>query len=102
MMKNSKAYLIILVGILISVIAPAQVQEELSPTELKQTTAITQPITWNKGFLRVGTSIFFSPFDKFIDDDGKKGANLHLDKLTSLCQSHLLAFDPYKVIHLAL
>ena len=50
----------------------AQVQEELTPMELKQTTVVTQPATLKKGFLRVGTAISFSALDKFFDDSAEK------------------------------
>ncbi len=50
----------------------AQIQEELTPIELKQTTIITQPATLNKGFFRTGAIFSFSALDKFYDDNAKK------------------------------
>jgi len=49
-----------------------QVQEELTPLQIKQTTVVTQPATLNKGFFRVGTALSFSALDKFFDDDAEK------------------------------
>ena len=50
----------------------AQVQEELTPLEIKQTTIVSQPATLKKGFLRSGFALSFSALDKFFDDDTKK------------------------------
>ena len=47
--------IIVLIAIILPVsMVNAQVQEELTPLEIKQTTVVTQPATLKKGFLRAG------------------------------------------------
>jgi hypothetical protein len=51
-----------------------QVQEQLTPTEKKQLTRVTEPITLYKGFFRARTSIMYFAQDNTFDSDGRKTA----------------------------
>lgn len=50
----------------------AQVQEQLTPTELKQKTIVTEPQTLYKGFFRAGIAFNYSTTDKIFTIDGKR------------------------------
>lgn len=63
---------ILLIGLIAFSSLSAQVQEELTPLALKQTTIITEPATLKKGFLRLGAAFSFSAIDKFFDDNAEK------------------------------
>jgi hypothetical protein len=53
-------------------LAVAQVEEKIVPTDLKQQTVITEPITLYKGFFRAGLSGTYSVVDKYFTDEGRK------------------------------
>lgn len=69
----------------------AQVQEQLTPLELKQTTIVTQPATLNRGFLRSGFALSFSALDKFFDDEANK--RLFPDNIWAKSLSYQFAFQ---------
>lgn len=50
----------------------AQVQEQLTPTELKQKTIVTEPQTLYKGFFRAGVAFNYGTIDKIFTVDGKR------------------------------
>lgn len=50
----------------------AQTEQNVLPTEKKQYTIITEPITLYKGFFRVGISANYAAFYKIFDEDSKK------------------------------
>ena len=50
----------------------AQVEEQVLPTDLKQQTIITQPVTLYKGFLRVGFTGTYGVIDRIFTEDGDK------------------------------
>jgi hypothetical protein len=50
----------------------AQVQEQLSPSERKQQTIVTEPITLNKGFIRAGLATWYNVIDKIFLDSKKQ------------------------------
>jgi hypothetical protein len=52
--------------------ANAQVQEQLTPAELKQKTIVTEPQTMYKGFFRAGVGLNYSTIDKIFDDKGDR------------------------------
>lgn len=58
--------------ILVSHWTMAQVQEQLSPTEKRYQSIVTEPLTIYKGFFRVGVGTVFSISDKMFNDKGKK------------------------------
>ncbi|MEM7107383.1 MAG: transporter [Bacteroidota bacterium] len=86
-----KRLLLLLFIVLIFEPIHAQVQEALTPLELKQTTIVTQPATLNKGFLRAGFALSFAAVDKFFDDDAKK--RLFPDNIWAKSLSYQFAFQ---------
>jgi hypothetical protein len=50
----------------------AQVQEQLSPSEKKQLTVVTEPLTLYKGFFRAGVATSYSVIDKVFLENGKR------------------------------
>ncbi len=84
--------IIVLIAIILPVsLVNAQVQEELTPLEIKQTTVVTQPATLKKGFLRAGAALSFSALDKFFDDDTEK--RLFPDNIWAKSLSYQFAFQ---------
>ena len=76
-MKN--LFFTVLVFLLVHMIAYAQVEEKIVPTDLKQQTIVTQPITLYKGFLRAGFAGGYTPLNKYFNDKSKKqffGSNI--------------------------
>ncbi|MEM9391466.1 MAG: transporter [Bacteroidota bacterium] len=86
-----KRLLTLMLMVFIFDVVNAQVQEELTPLELKQTTIVTQPATLKKGFLRSGFALSFSALDKFFDDDAKK--RLFPDNIWAKSLSYQFAFQ---------
>ncbi len=56
----------------LSTLAFGQTEKMINPSDLKQQTVITEPLTLQKGFLRVGLVYSYSLLDKYFDDSGKK------------------------------
>jgi hypothetical protein len=52
--------------------AASQVQEQLSPTEMKQVSIVTEPLTTFKGFFRGGIATNYSVVDKIFLENGSK------------------------------
>lgn len=63
---------IILVFLAASLQVTAQNEDQLLPTELKQLTAVTEPITLKKGFFRVGTFWSYTGYKSIFDQDTKR------------------------------
>ena len=55
-----------------SVVAFAQTEEVILPSERKQLTIVTEPFTLYKGFFRVGTALQYAAFYKIFDADGAR------------------------------
>ncbi|MFZ2905791.1 MAG: hypothetical protein WAZ98_06285 [Cyclobacteriaceae bacterium] len=49
-----------------------QVQEQLTPIEMKQRTIVTEPQTQYKGFFRAGLALNYSTIDKIFDEKGDR------------------------------
>lgn len=49
-----------------------QTEKQLVPSDLKQQTIVTEPVTLRKGFLRIGTLINYRVADRHFNDDGIK------------------------------
>jgi len=70
-MKPHKPFLFLCSLVLLSAFYAAA-QDQLTPTEKKQRTVVTEPQTLYKGFLRAGMAFSFSTIDKSFDDKGKR------------------------------
>lgn len=57
---------------LLPLIAFSQAEKQLVPSDLKQQTIVTEPLSLQKGFLRVGFTYSYSVLDKYFDASGKK------------------------------
>jgi hypothetical protein len=57
---------------LISFAGFGQTEKIINPSDLKQQTVITEPLSLNKGFTRVGLAYSYSALDKYFNRDGKK------------------------------
>jgi hypothetical protein len=60
---------------LISFLAPSalcQTEKQLVPSDLKQQTIVTEPVTLRKGFLRAGILLNYRVADKYFSDSGRK------------------------------
>lgn len=74
-MKNiSKMKKSILIYLLIIPVAAvySQTDKQLVPSDLKQQTIVTEPVTLRKGFLRIGTLLNYRVADKYFTDSGGK------------------------------
>ena len=58
--------------LLAPIMAMAQVQEQVSPTERKQQTIVTEPITLYKGFFRAGLATWYNVIDKIFLESKKE------------------------------
>jgi Putative MetA-pathway of phenol degradation len=68
MKKISLIYLLVI----FSAIASGQTEKLINPADLKQQTVITEPLTLQKGFLRVGLFYTYTLVDKYFDSSAKK------------------------------
>ncbi|MGD0583258.1 MAG: transporter [Bacteroidales bacterium] len=68
MKKISIIYLLII----FSAVASGQTEKLINPADLKQQTIITEPLTLQKGFLRVGLFYTYTLSDKYFDSSAKK------------------------------
>ncbi len=50
----------------------AQTEQQLLPSEIKQLTVVTEPVTLNKGFLRTGISASYIVINQYFDGDAKR------------------------------
>jgi hypothetical protein len=57
---------------LLPLVAVCQTEKQLVPSDLKQQTIVTEPLSLLKGFLRVGFTYSYSVLDKYFNDSGKK------------------------------
>jgi hypothetical protein len=49
-----------------------QTEKMINPADLKQQTVVTEPLSLQKGFLRVGFAYSYSVLDKYFDNSGNK------------------------------
>lgn len=68
-MRNALACLVLL---LLPLLCKSQVQEQLSPTERKQQTIVTEPVTLYKGFFRAGLASWYNVIDKIFLESEKQ------------------------------
>jgi len=59
-------------GISATAVSFSQTEKPLMPSDLKQQTIVTEPVTLRKGFLRVGSMLNYRVADKYFSDDGEK------------------------------
>ncbi|HRT90726.1 MAG TPA: hypothetical protein P5257_11490, partial [Bacteroidales bacterium] len=59
-------------GISATAVSFSQTEKQLMPSDLKQQTIVTEPVTLRKGFLRVGSMLNYRVADKYFSDDGVK------------------------------
>jgi hypothetical protein len=63
---------LILLFLIFSASAFSQTEKLIVPSDLKQRTIVTEPVTLNKGFFRTGVVINYRVADRFFDASGKK------------------------------
>jgi hypothetical protein len=68
MKKIILIYLLICAGIT----SKAQSEKMIQPSDLKQQTIVTEPVTLNKGFFRAEAGIIYFANDKYFNESGKK------------------------------
>jgi hypothetical protein len=68
MKRTFLIYLLIVSGVASS----GQTEKLLVPSDLKQQTIVTEPVTLRKGYLRSGLLLNYRVADKYFDDSGKK------------------------------
>jgi hypothetical protein len=64
--------IIILAFLFNATLASGQVEKLLVPSDLKQQTIVTEPLTLRKGFFRPGLAMSYGFLDKYFTKDGKK------------------------------
>ena len=50
----------------------SQTEEQFLPSEIKQSTIVTEPVSLNKGFFRLGSVVAYSVADKMFNEEGKR------------------------------
>ena len=63
---------LIIAFLLNSVIVSGQMEKLLVPTDLKQQTIVTEPITLRKGYIRPGVAMSYGFVDKYFNSKGKR------------------------------
>lgn len=58
--------------ILLPSVVYSQTEKQLVPSDLKQQTIVTEPVTLRKGFFRAGVAAGYGVVDKYFSDAGKK------------------------------
>ncbi len=69
-LKHISKYILILTNTFITFICYGQVEKQLTPSEIKQQTIVTEPVTLRKGFFRAGTMANYRVADKYFTADG--------------------------------
>jgi hypothetical protein len=67
-----KQIIVIFIFIILPSISYCQVEKQLVPSDLKQLTIVTEPVTLRKGFFRAGFALSYGVVDKYFTDAGKK------------------------------
>jgi hypothetical protein len=57
---------------LFSLYAAGQSEKQLLPSDIKQQTIVTEPVTLTRGFFRTGVMVSYGVMDKYFDQAGKK------------------------------
>jgi hypothetical protein len=57
---------------LFSLYAAGQSEKQLLPSDIKQQTIVTEPVTLTRGFFRTGVMVSYGVMDKYFDPAGKK------------------------------
>jgi len=72
-MKNKYSLILIVLYFGTGLVAMAQTESQIIPTEKKQLTIVTEPSSLYKGFFRAGVVGSYFVVDKYFDNDGNKG-----------------------------
>jgi hypothetical protein len=64
--------LTLFLSLCVTTAAYCQTEKQLVPSDLKQQTVVSEPVTLNKGFFRAGTILNYRVADKFFNSSGKK------------------------------
>jgi hypothetical protein len=67
-----KKILLIYILLMVASVAMSQTEKIINPADLKQQTVITEPLSLNKGFFRVGLFYTYSALDKYFNESKKK------------------------------
>lgn len=67
-----KILFVAIVLVFVNTLSRAQVQEQLSPTEKKYQSVVTEPLTIYKGYFRAGLAGWFTFVNKIFTDKGKR------------------------------
>ncbi len=67
-----KRQLLICLLLASATVVTGQTEKLLVPSDLKQQTVVTEPVTLRKGYLRTGLLLNYRVADKYFDDSGKK------------------------------
>lgn len=70
--KNIYRLIIIVSGISLTSSVFSQTEKQLMPSDLKQQTIVTEPVTLKKGFIRAGSVLNYRVADKYFSDEGVK------------------------------
>jgi hypothetical protein len=67
-----KKFILIYLSLLIGSIATGQSEKMVLPSDLKQQTIVTEPVTLRKGYFRAGTRFTYIAQDKYFTESGKR------------------------------
>lgn len=70
--KYSISLILFLTEALTSAALYGQTEKQLVPSDLKQQTIVTEPVTLSKGFIRIGSIANYRVADRYFNDDSKK------------------------------
>ena len=69
---NKISFIFYLIASTISAGLYGQTEKQIVPSDLKQQTIVTEPVTLSKGFLRVGAVANYRVADRFFNDESRK------------------------------
>ena len=67
-----KKLTIIYLTFLLTLSAFCQTEKQMIPSDLKQQTVVTEPVTLRKGFLRAGILLNYRVVDKYFTESGER------------------------------
>jgi hypothetical protein len=70
--KEIRIYLLAVLALIPGSLVYSQTEKQLVPSDLKQQTIVTEPVTLRKGFFRIGTLANYRVADKYFNNDGKR------------------------------
>ncbi len=70
--KKARSYLPAIMTLILSLPVYGQSEKQIVPSDLRQQTIVTEPVTLRRGFFRIGTIANYRVADRYFDNDGTR------------------------------